>query len=141
MATRRARVEIRRDPDSGGTLHLLVQDWGQGFDAEAHDDDPPKNGHAGRHVGLHGMRERANLLGGTFQISSTIGEGTIVQVALPILDGADSATPFPFDFGDMAGAMNGVDGTDSVDGMDGEDALDKIGGAVGHWPLEESGRE
>jgi len=143
----RARVEIRRDSDGGGTLHLFIQDWGQGFDTDALDDGLPKNGHAGKHVGLHGMRERANLLGGTFQISSTIGEGTIVQVGLPILEGADSATPFPFNFGDMADAMNGgasmggMDGVDGVNGMDGEDALDKIGGAVGHWPLQDTGRE
>ncbi|HXI15644.1 MAG TPA: histidine kinase, partial [Chloroflexota bacterium] len=38
----RARVEIRRDSDGGGTLHLFIQDWGQGFDTDALDDGLPK---------------------------------------------------------------------------------------------------
>src|SRR5207248_10291253 len=51
----RARVHLKREE---GWLHVAVQDWGRGFDVElleAGNDDS-----AGHHVGLHGMRERAN---------------------------------------------------------------------------------
>jgi signal transduction histidine kinase len=56
---RRARVELRRE---GSTLHIEVQDWGSGFDGATVDGRNLGNGEAGHHVGLHGMRERANLL-------------------------------------------------------------------------------
>ena len=61
----RARVELRRD---GNMLHLKIQDWGRGFDVSGIEDRTPGHGEAGRHVGVHGMRERTNLLGGTFEI-------------------------------------------------------------------------
>jgi signal transduction histidine kinase len=111
-----ARIEMRRD---GRMLHLLVQDWGHGFEMQDANGQVPKDGEAGRHVGLHSMRERANLLGGSFDIVSAPGEGTIVRVTLPIPEDADSATPFPFDFGTIAAPLAG-----SV----------TSGGVVGHWP-------
>lgn len=35
------------------------------------------------HFGLEGMRERVHLLGGSFNIESTPGRGTRVQVEVP----------------------------------------------------------
>jgi signal transduction histidine kinase len=81
----RARVEFRRRE---GTLFIEVRDWGRGFDVGAFESRPPGDGGVGRHVGLHGMRERAHLLGGTFDVHSTPGEGTTIRVSMPIGDHA-----------------------------------------------------
>ncbi|HEU5317066.1 MAG TPA: GAF domain-containing sensor histidine kinase, partial [Chloroflexota bacterium] len=124
---KRARIEVRRDEQ---VLELLVRDWGQGFDVAALDGlgaGDTEGGHvvAGRHVGVHGMRERANLLGGSFDIESAPGEGTTVHVRLPILADGDAPTPFPFNFGEIGDSLG--DGA----GVTGEMTS---GGAVGHWP-------
>ena len=56
-------------------LVLIVEDDGGGFDPEQM---PP-----GAHLGLQGMRERVEMLGGTLSIESGIGKGTTVIVAVP----------------------------------------------------------
>jgi len=64
-------------------LHLYVVDEGAGFDAE-------EAMAAGRSTGMAGMRERATLLGGDFLVSSTPGEGTTIEVELPLPRGGTS---------------------------------------------------
>jgi signal transduction histidine kinase len=54
---------------------LAVRDEGAGFNPDALD---------GTRFGLVGMRERAELLGGTFDLRSQPGVGTAVSVAIPI---------------------------------------------------------
>ena len=39
---------------------------------------------AGGHLGLLGMRERAELLCGNFELNATPGEGTIIRVSIPV---------------------------------------------------------
>jgi PAS domain S-box-containing protein len=63
-----------------GFVELTVVDDGQGFDPEAFFRDPA----AHQHFGLSGMRERAVLLDGTFTLWSKPGEGTRIQVRLPL---------------------------------------------------------
>ena len=58
----------------------IVEDDGQGFDARAVLASP----HEETKLGLHGMRERAELLGGQLQIESTPGKGSSVFVEIPI---------------------------------------------------------
>lgn len=53
-------------------VQLLVQDDGQGFDS---------NGNHSGH-GLNNMRQRAEELGGTYDLTSTPGNGTQVTVRL-----------------------------------------------------------
>jgi signal transduction histidine kinase len=62
-------------------LVLTVQDDGRGF----------RTGRA-KGLGLAGMQERAENLGGTLRITSDPGKGTVVEAALPLPDavGADS---------------------------------------------------
>jgi len=56
-------------------VRLQVWDKGTGFDQAA----------AGmQSFGLNGMRERANLLGGKFELHSAPGEGTRVVAIFPI---------------------------------------------------------
>jgi signal transduction histidine kinase len=72
-------VELTRDESA---LALVVRDDGVGFDvSRAH------NAVSG--LGLHGMRERVTLLGGSIQIESRLGEGTVVRARIP----AGSASP------------------------------------------------
>jgi signal transduction histidine kinase len=35
------------------------------------------------HIGIEGMRERATILGGTFELQSAPGRGTLVRVCVP----------------------------------------------------------
>ncbi len=66
----RARVTIT---EQGGRVLIEIRDEGQGF-------DPTK---PARGFGLLGMRERAQLAGGTLEIASRPGEGTCVTASLP----------------------------------------------------------
>lgn len=47
---------------------------------------------AGEHLGVAGMRDRARSAGGTFEISSESGKGTVVSVLLPDRDQSRSRT-------------------------------------------------
>jgi signal transduction histidine kinase len=64
-----------------GELRGLVEDDGEGFDVEAVARATPSWG-----VGLRSMRERAEMLGGTLRLDSEPGEGTRVEIRVP-LDG------------------------------------------------------
>jgi two-component system nitrate/nitrite sensor histidine kinase NarX len=56
---------------------LVIEDDGQGFLYQA--------SQASDHFGLRIMRERAERLGGEFQVESTPGKGTRIIAALPVL--------------------------------------------------------
>jgi PAS domain S-box-containing protein len=60
----------------GGIL-LRVRDDGRGFDPERAAEEQPG------HLGLVSMRERAELVGGKFRITSTPGAGTTVEAWVP----------------------------------------------------------
>lgn len=73
------RVEIRIDRYDSGTLVAHVTDDGIGF-------IPARYLHAQdglRGMGLLGMRERVNLLGGTLMLDSTPGRGTRLRAEVP----------------------------------------------------------
>lgn len=59
---------------------LDVADDGAGFDA----DDFSRPGYDGRGLGLLGMRERVEILGGTCTIESSEGLGTRIRVRVPV---------------------------------------------------------
>jgi signal transduction histidine kinase len=69
----RVELELRLE---GGTLELQIRDDGVGF-------DPATTASARTGLGLHGMGERVALLGGTIEIRSTPGQGTVVRVRVP----------------------------------------------------------
>jgi len=60
-------------------LLLIVEDNGKGFEVQLDDLPKQKKG-----FGLVGMRERASLIGGSFDIESTSGKGTTVFVRVPL---------------------------------------------------------
>jgi two-component system, NarL family, sensor kinase len=57
------------------TVRLTIQDNGRGFDEQ---------GIAQNRYGITGMNERVNLLGGKLSIQSVVGEGTTVDVEVPL---------------------------------------------------------
>ena len=69
---RRVEVELGRE-DRG--LRIVVADDGRGFDPSS---VPPSS------LGLLGMRERAELLGGTFSLRSAPDQGTRIEVCIPL---------------------------------------------------------
>ena len=85
-------VLIQLGPHAAGAgapreLRIEIEDDGQGFDPAATREDRP-------HYGLLGIRERAELLGGVATIESAPGDGTRVEVRVPLpADGAASQAP------------------------------------------------
>ena len=67
------RIEIT---STAAELVLTVTDDGVGFDTTA-----PAPGHLGQHT----MRERAHAAGGTLQVASSPGQGTVVRAVVPAL--------------------------------------------------------
>jgi PAS domain S-box-containing protein len=72
---RRARIELRTE---GGLLTLEIGDDGVGFRA------PEMSGeNAGLYLGVIGMRERVEMAGGTWNLDTEPGGGTMVRVVVP----------------------------------------------------------
>jgi signal transduction histidine kinase len=59
-------------------IHLRISDNGRGFDRQ-----DVFSSRAG-HFGVIGMRERAERLGGELRLASNPGEGTEVEVTVPL---------------------------------------------------------
>jgi two-component system, NarL family, sensor kinase len=68
----RAEIRLVATPDR---VRLVVEDDGRGFDAPG----VPE----GRH-GIVGMRERAQMLGGTLEVRSGSGAGTRIEATVPL---------------------------------------------------------
>lgn len=62
------------------SICLDIKDDGRGFDMQAASDEALHS----HHLGLLGLRERAELLGGEILLDSTPGRGTCLQVCLPL---------------------------------------------------------
>jgi signal transduction histidine kinase len=73
-----AGVAVMVTEADDGNLIVEVSDRGPGFDTSR----KPAEGH----LGLAGMRERAELLGGRFELESRPGEGTRVRAFLPLAE-------------------------------------------------------
>lgn len=61
--------------EKDGALRVRVEDDGQGFDPDAATDG----------FGLIGMRERAELAGGTMKLRSAPGQGTTIDATIPVV--------------------------------------------------------
>jgi signal transduction histidine kinase len=72
-----SEVEVRLEAGDQA-VDLLVKDNGQGFSFTDLDESPP-----GYH-GLNIIKERAETLGGTLNISTAPGEGTALMVSMPL---------------------------------------------------------
>ncbi len=63
----------------GNAIVAVIEDDGRGFDVDLVKKD--------RHLGLIGMQERAELLGGTLVIESAPGKGTSIYLSIPLTGG------------------------------------------------------
>lgn len=70
------KIQVRLH-DSGDKIEMFIADYGRGF-------SPEQVKARGTGLGLYGMKERANLLGGTADIQSVPGKGTTVHVTIPL---------------------------------------------------------
>lgn len=70
--TERATMSLNVGTDG---IELAVSDEGAGFSMDKLNDST---------LGLLGMRERTELLGGTFQIIAALGEGTKILISIPL---------------------------------------------------------
>jgi signal transduction histidine kinase len=88
----RITVDMRFE---GPFITLLIADDGRGFE--------PSSARHVLHFGLDGMRERALLVGGDFELASAPGEGTRISVRIPFVEREgqeqddDSAPPAGYD--------------------------------------------
>lgn len=72
----RAQVEIGTEGDA---VRVVVRDEGRGFEVEREQD-------SGSGLGLFGLRERAEYVGGSVDIVSGVGHGTTVIIDVPLAD-------------------------------------------------------
>jgi signal transduction histidine kinase len=77
---RQAAVEVER---VRGRVRILVSDPGRGFDRGSLRSRPER-----RRSGLRGMRDRAELFGGTLRVESSTGTGTRIEMLVPLHDEA-----------------------------------------------------
>jgi PAS domain S-box-containing protein len=94
--SRATQVKVNFDLDAE-EVRVTVQDNGVGFEV-SEPDDLLRSGK----LGLAGMSERAQLLGGTVTITSKPGEGTVITGILPIVEGP-YVLPGPPGLEDQAG--------------------------------------
>jgi signal transduction histidine kinase len=94
---RATQVSVTLNAGNSGEVTVQVSDNGRGFDFST-----AQAAHTG--MGLHTMRERAEVLGGQVTFSSTPGTGTTVQVWLP-----GSATHSQSDYQAMGDAEPAAD--------------------------------
>jgi PAS domain S-box-containing protein len=76
-----SKAEVRLKGNSGAIL-LTVRDKGKGFD--------PTRNHRTAGIGIQSMRERARMLGGTFDVRSKPTRGTEIVVSIPAQGGPAS---------------------------------------------------
>ncbi len=75
----KAEMKLEFDPEGA---RLIIRDKGIGFDPEAQLLPP-------RGWGIAGMRERAESVGGVLHIQSAPGQGTLVEVTLPVTQNSE----------------------------------------------------
>ncbi len=79
-------ADVKVEP-SGTAICMTIKDNGRGFDPER-----VLHGNKKNRLGLLGMRERLEALGGTFSLSSAPGKGTTVLAKIPLQGGARAET-------------------------------------------------
>ncbi len=81
-----SRVEVNIQQQNG-TARMEIRDDGRSFEVERR-----LQGKGSKRLGLLGMRERVEMVGGIFSIESAPGQGTVVRVEIPFAH-AEKPTP------------------------------------------------
>jgi signal transduction histidine kinase len=98
-AAKQIEVQLRYD---GSRLQLRVRDDGRGIDAAI-----LRQGGREGHFGMHGMRERAVLIGGKLTVLSAADSGTEVELTIPALHAyAPSSAERPSAFTEKPNDLN-----------------------------------
>jgi signal transduction histidine kinase len=84
-----ASATVRVASDEEGWLIVSVTDDGIGFDTRS----IAGRARTGESVGLMGMRERAEIIGGALSIESSPGMGATIVARLPVTDAEAAETP------------------------------------------------
>lgn len=79
-----SRVAVRIEPHAG-MIRMVIKDNGRGFDVTA----PIRRDR----LGLIGMRERIEMIGGTFHLESVIGSHTVIRVKIPSASSEPRSSP------------------------------------------------
>lgn len=74
-----SRVEVKIEKVDG-SIYMKIKDDGKGFEKER-----VLNAKRGRRLGLLGMRERLDMVGGKFTVTSRPGKGTTVLAQVPLI--------------------------------------------------------
>jgi two-component system, NarL family, sensor histidine kinase UhpB len=80
-SARKINISLKEEPDA--VVGIIVDD-GAGFDYETLLKIPSQERGLGRGLGLTGMKERAVLLNGELEIHTAPGQGTRVEVRIPL---------------------------------------------------------
>jgi signal transduction histidine kinase len=72
----RVDVDIRELP---GWVHMKISDDGRSFDVQR-----VMHSRKNNHLGLLGMRERLEMVGGHFGVESSPGKGTTIEAQIPL---------------------------------------------------------
>jgi signal transduction histidine kinase len=78
-----AEVKIQK---LNGAICMTIKDDGKGFQGE-----PALGAKKGKRLGLLGMRERLEMVGGNFAVTSMPGKGTTILARVPLTDGKSMA--------------------------------------------------
>lgn len=76
----RQMVAVER---AGAEVRMTVSDNGRGFDPARVLAAEADVGVEGGHFGLRGIQDRIGMLGGTFSVESSPGQGTVLRVSVP----------------------------------------------------------
>jgi signal transduction histidine kinase len=79
-----SRVNVQIDKVNGA-ICMKIKDNGKGFNKER-----VLQAKKGKRLGLLGMRERLEMVGGNFSISSVLGKGTTVVAQIPLMNRTSS---------------------------------------------------
>jgi signal transduction histidine kinase len=74
---------------SARELSLEIQDDGEGFEVDSALNAARRNGS----LGMLGMKERAEMLGGELRAISTLGEGAVIECRIPVGEPTNTALP------------------------------------------------
>lgn len=74
-----SRVDVRIEPE-GGMILMTIKDNGKGFKTGG----VGKRSNKKNRLGLIGMKERAEMIGGSFEVITATGGPTTVRVAIPM---------------------------------------------------------
>ena len=81
----RVTVDITISQEDG--MDMFIRDNGVGFDIDTKLEEVAKNGD---HYGIMGMRERTELLQGSFEMKSQPGQGTLIRINIPVPSAEES---------------------------------------------------